>query len=135
MGKEVGLGAILHHRNFMFKDGSEKNKYLVILGAKPNHDYLCVLTTTSQWIRKRQKGCHHKPRTYFFIPQNTANFFSKDTWLILSKPRILSRPKMLEKRTEKIIQVKGNLNDTLTADICKCLTDSEDLSGEHQQLI
>jgi len=77
---DFGIGAVIHIKDFVFEDGSKSNKYFIVLGSKPGKNYLCVKTTSHPWKRGFTPGCHHKPRTYFFIPGGgKKTFFPKDT--------------------------------------------------------
>lgn len=135
MRGELRIGAVLHHHNFKFENGMIRNKYLVVLGAKPECDYLCALATTQQWKMKADRGCHHTPRTHFFIPGDGKNFFSKDTWIVLSEPRIMSRGEVIQKGWQKILQVEGNLKDNIAGEIRNCLKSSKDISQQEMQLL
>lgn len=135
MNGELKLGAILHHKDFEFQDGSKKNKYLVVLGAQPDYDYLCVLTTSQQGKRGSERGCHHKPHTYFFIPADGKNSFLRNTWLLLSSPVIISKAEMIKKGIENIIQTKDNLKQPLIGEIRNCLKASRDISKKQMQLL
>ena len=135
MSGDLTIGAVLHHRKFQFEDGTKRDKYLVVLGAKSGCDYLCALTTSQQWRMKAERGCHHKPRTYFFLPSEGKNFFSKDTWVVLSDPRIISRAEMMQKGLQNILEVTGNLKGNITGEIRNCLKGSKDISKREMQLL
>ena len=135
MSGELKVGAIFYHRDFEFEDGTKRNKYLVVLGAKPDHDYLCVLTTTQQRKNKAERGCHHKPRTYFFIPGDGKNFFPKNTWIVLSNPFIMNRSEVIKKGMQNIVQIKANLKDNIAGEIRNCLKSSRDISKKQRELL
>ena len=40
------VGAILHWADFEFDDGTSKDKFFVVLGAKPDRNCLVVITTS-----------------------------------------------------------------------------------------
>ena len=128
-------GTVLHHRDFQFEDGTKRDKYLIILGANPGCDCLCVLTTTQQWKLESQRGCHHKPRTYFFIPGDGKNFFLKNTWVVLSDPVIMSNTAIIQKGMENTITVEANLKENITGEIRNCLKGSKDISQKEMQLL
>ena len=129
------IGAVLHHRNFPFDDGTTKNKYLVVLGAKPGCDYLCALTTSKQWKMKSEGGCHHRPRTYFFIPGGGKSFFPKNTWVALHAPLTMSVVEITQKGMTNIVSVAGNLPRNLVGQIRNCLKGSTDLTNEQKRLL
>lgn len=134
MRGEFKIGAVLHHRDFPFEDGTTRNKYLVLLGANPGCDYLAVLTTSKIGRRRAVRGCHHTPSTNFFLPGGET-FFARDTWLVLSAPRIIKREEMITKGIAKIIELQANLHADTTAAIRNCLRDSKDISSREMALL
>ena len=135
MSGELKVGAIFHHRDFEFEDGTKRNKYLVVLGAKPDHDYLCALTTSQQRKKKTEWGCHPNPYCYFYIPGDGKNFFPKNTWIILSEPVIMSRVEAIEKGMQNIVHIEANLKDNIAGEIRNCLKSSRDISKRQSQLL
>lgn len=125
----------MHHRDFPFEDGTKRNKYLVVLGEKPGLGYLCVLATTKQWVMKAEYGCHHNPRTHFFITGDGKNFFQRDTWLVLSHSVIMSSADMIDKGFANVIEVAGNLKENITGEIRNCLKMSKDISKNELQFL
>lgn len=119
MSAEMRIGAVLHHQNFEFDDGTKKNKYLIVLGAKSGCDYLCALVTSQQWRLKSQKGCHHTPHTHFFIAGDGKNFFRKDTWIVLHKPFMMSRAAATQDGMQGIIEIEANLGDNITITVTR----------------
>lgn len=132
---ELKIGAVLRHLNFEFESGTKRDKYLVVLGAKADCDFLCALTTSQQWRMKAEGGCHHYPRAHFFIPGDGKNFFPKDTWVVLSAPVVMSRVEVLGKGMKKILQIEGNLKEHIIGEIRNCLKGSRDISGKEMQLL
>lgn len=135
MNGEIGVGAILHHEKFTFEDGTYKNKYLVVIGAKQNQDYLVAVTTSKQWRRGRTQGCSHRPHTYFFLPKEEENFFPKDTWIVLHDARPMSRAEMIKKGLTAIVTIKGNLTKERTAEIRDCVGKSRDIEKKYKLLL
>ncbi|MDA7968017.1 MAG: hypothetical protein MPK31_03645 [Gammaproteobacteria bacterium] len=135
MPGEFKAGAVLHYRDYPFKDGSKKNKFLVAAGAKPGCNWLCVLATSKQHYMRAEKGCHLTPRAYFFIPGDSKNFFWLDTWLTLSEPRILSLSELMNMVRSGVIEVKANLGDNITGEIRNCLQRTEDISEKEKELL
>ncbi|MCY4245715.1 MAG: hypothetical protein OXU31_08010 [Gammaproteobacteria bacterium] len=131
MAGELKIGAVLRHRDFEFEDGTKRDKYLVVLGAKPGRDYLCALTTSKQWRIKAERGCQR----YFFVRGDGKNFFPKDTWVVLSAPVIMSRAEAAAKIMKDILQIEGNLKENIIGEIRHCLKGSRDISRKQKQLL
>ncbi|WP_424946365.1 hypothetical protein [Candidatus Spongiihabitans sp.] len=135
MSRDLRVGAILHHRGFPFEDGTRRNKYLVLLGAKIGCDYLFALTTSKIGRKKAEPGCHHSPKTYFFIPGDEKNFFPRNTWIVLGEPRTINRAEIIEKGFLNIIQIVANLEKSITTEIRNCLKASMDITDRQKQLL
>jgi len=71
-------GAIYHHRQLVFHNGSTGKKYLILLNtAGKKEPYLFVKTTSQKKDKPSTIGCI-KERSLFFIPAGKT-FFPKDT--------------------------------------------------------
>lgn len=134
MSSSFKLGAVLHWKNFTFSDGSKKNKYLIVLGAKVGHDILMVLATSKQHHRSLNHGCHEQDG-YYHIPGTGKDFFPRDTWVILSEPIVASAAEIIGQALAKNIETTGNLRDELARAIINCLKRSKDVSEMHLSLV
>lgn len=76
-------GAILHHRNFVFGNGTAKDKYLMIIGSEAT--YLIATTITSNGKRYRMDaGCQSGNRhPAFHLPIGTS-CLPKSSWICLN---------------------------------------------------
>lgn len=134
MSHHFKIGAVLHWKDFTFSDGSKKNKYLIVLGAKSGHDILLVLATSKPYHRSFNHGCHATDG-YYHIPGTGKDFFPLDTWVILAEPRIASTAELLKEAMNKNIETVGNLRDELARAIINCLKKTKDVSEFHISLI
>jgi hypothetical protein len=128
------VGAVLHWKDFTFSDESKKNKYLIVLGAKTNHDFLLVLATSQPHHRSFNHGCHAQ-EGYYHIPGTGKDFFPKDTWVVLSEPRIASAGEILKESLVKNIETVANLRDDIARAMINCLKKCKDVSELHLSLI
>jgi len=121
-------GTILHWEGFKFDDGGTADKFIIVLAFDNTHA-LIVLTTTNQWKHTKQPGCNHTPRTVFFIRGDKKNFFARDTWVQVHRPRVLDCSLLLQKKFDGILNVRHELKPNITGAIRNCLLASDDVSG------
>jgi hypothetical protein len=111
-----------------------KDKYLVVLGAKPGSDYLVVLATSKQKKRALTPGCNQSP-TYYFIPGGGKDFFKLDTWLLLMRPYRFNAAQVLQAHLGGDLTVAGNLKQHIWTAIRSCLQLSPDVTTVDLQLL
>lgn len=134
MASDLRIGAVLDWDDFVFPDGSSKDKLLLVLGAKQGHNYLLVLATSKPHQRHFEPGCNAGDG-YYFIPGGGKDFFNKDTWIILSEPQIANAAEMLSAFMGRRVRVIDNLRDQLTNAIRNCLKLVDDVSQVHKDLL
>ena len=130
----VGPGSILHWEGFRFPNGTEANKFFVIVGAQLGHNYLAIIATSQQKGRNADPGGNPKGG-YFHIRGDGKNWFPKDTWLLFEEPVELSAADFSEAVTEETITVKGRLRGDLANQICNSMKKCNDVSGYHRTLL
>jgi hypothetical protein len=135
MSGAFSVGAILHWEKFVFHDGEEANKFLLVLGAKAGADYLFVVATSQQKRRQTQPGCTLVPFTYFFIPGGGKDFFKKDTWLLLDEPYQFSAAAVVQAGLSGALTVRGNLRTDLANAARNCMKRSRDVAQIYLDLL
>lgn len=134
MAGDFRAGAVLDWDKFRFKDGTEKDKLLIVLGCKQGRDVLMVLATSKRHYRNLREGCH-ATAGYFFISAKMKWFFSEDTWVLLSDPVVLSAQEIVRAGFLKQARVLYNFSDEITRALCNCLAKGIDVSDYHRSLI
>jgi hypothetical protein len=128
------FGAVLHWEGFEFEDGGDpKNKYLVVVGAKPGCDYILCLANTNRRHKHLKPGCN-SDAGYYCIPGGGKDFFPDDTIIAL---KALQSPsaKLIQGGMERQITVRANLRADLARAIRNCLKMSVDISEEHIEML
>lgn len=121
------VGAVLHWSGFEFEDGSTKNKYFVVLGAKPESDCLVVIATSRPKDRSYSPGCHQN-EGYYHIPGGGKDFFPEDTWLLLMECRAMGLAEVLKAAMARELTVSGKLRTEIANAIRNCLKRIDDIS-------
>lgn len=134
MGGDFKAGAVLDWDDFRFDDGEQRDKLLIVLGAKQGHEVLLVLTTSKQHHRARNPGCHGVAG-YYHAPKGSTKCFSKDTWVILKRPRRASAAELVRLSIEKKVRVMCNLDEQTTSAIKNCLRKGLDVSRTDLDLL
>jgi len=130
----IGVGCILHWKGFTFQDGAQADKYLVIVGAQSDKNYLAVVATSRQKRRDNQPGGNPEGG-YYHIPGGGKDWFPKDTWLLFEEPREISVEEFAKERQAKTLTVEGYLRHDIGNAICNCMKRCEDVSEYHQSLL
>lgn len=127
-------GDILHYKDFVFENGTVKNKYFIVLHGDP----CLTLITTSQSLRYpmvETLGCHAAKMT-FFIPIGQVNIFTKPTYLVMQRIYELPKNKIEKSIASHQIIKKATLPLPLFNSIKKCLGHfREDIADEHWDMI
>lgn len=130
-------GQILCYKDFPFKDGSKKDKLLVILNDSDRNSVRLVLKTTSQskYYEGVVKGCNPQKRV-FFVPADWEQCFKLDTYIQL--------PQIFEIPTDRLLvgDISGQIyiSSSLSVQCFKLLKDCikqfrEDISDWHWKLV
>jgi hypothetical protein len=130
----IAPGSILHWEGFKFPDGTEANKYFVIVGAQTGKNFLAIIATSQQKRRAAQPG-GNPDGGYYHIPGGGKDWFQKDTWLLFEAPLELSSAEFLKAVLEKKLTVKGQLRGDIANAICNCMKKCDDVSAHHVSLL
>lgn len=127
-------GDIIHYSNFIFENGTVRNKYFIILHNNP----CLALITTSNSLRYPMVdslGCH-SPKMTFFIPALHHATFPKPTYLVMTKIWEFEDATVKQLISESIVTKKTPLTAKLLLDIKDCLKNfHEDIATEHWNII
>ena len=134
MSDAISVGSILHWKGFTFADGETANKYLVIVGAQPNKNYLAIVATSRQKRRSTQPGGNPEGG-YYHIPGGGKDWFPLDTWLLFEEPREISSAELIKEGLLRNIEVKGCLRGEVANAICNCMRRCDDVSEYHRGLL
>lgn len=73
-------GTVILYYDFPFANGSNKDKYFIVLNNPGPNDLIVTCITTSQPDhRPDQEGCHHTHN--LFVLRANCDYFSKKTWI------------------------------------------------------
>jgi hypothetical protein len=130
----IRVGCILHWKGFTFADGATANKYLVVVGAQPNKDYLAIIATSKQRRRSGQPGGNPEGG-YYHIPGGGKDWFPDDTWLLFEAPRVISAAELVKEGMRGNIVTVGYLRHDIANAICNCMKRCDDVSQMHIGLL
>ena len=134
MKGSFGVGAVLHWKGFEFSDGTTKDKYFVVLGAKPGRDCLVVIATSQPRRRSYTPGCH-AGEGYYHIPGGKKDFFRKDTWLLLMECRVLQLATVISLGRDGTLRTATQLREQVANEIRNCLKQIDDVSPAQLDLL
>lgn len=124
------LGAVYHWKNHQFKDGEEKDKYVVILCSptKDEENYIYVLTTSQEkrGNSKSQGDCGLPNIPSYFLAAPATNF-PKDTWIMLDAFYSVTQTKFLEKTIAREVSHQFDIPENIANGIRNCASRSVDV--------
>jgi hypothetical protein len=130
-------GDVFIVKNYKFEDGSQKDKWFIVLNASDLQKPCLVLKTTSR--PERYPGCVrgcNKSQRCFFAPTTWQTCFALDTYIQL--PQIIEFPaaNLLKDRFAGKIEFKLPLTTDCLAQLRSCLaTFKDDISQSHWALV
>lgn len=130
-------GDIFIYEQFQFKDGSQRDKWFVVLNNSDLENPCLVLKTTSQprWYGGCIQGCNKK-KGCFFAPAVWQTCFIVDTYIQL--PQIIEFPAsiLVKNGLAGRIKFRSPLTTKCFAQLLSCLAGfKEDISELHWNLI
>lgn len=128
-------GTVYLHKDFLFADGTTKDKYLVVLGNLKNGIVLAAKTTSQGHHYRNDFGCQSANRfAAFFFPANST-CFQKNTWVCLSDFYEISENQLTQGLAIGDVFRIGHLGNTFTRDLQFCAKGSDDLSEVQESMI
>lgn len=130
----MNAGTILFHKNFVFKDGTAADKYLVVLAEAES--ILVVAKTTSKGHNYRNDhGCQASNYSPAFLLTAGCCFLPKNTWVCFSEFYELPKAKVFSEIMVGKIQQRGVLDSELAKDVQACAVSTDDISVKQEALI
>jgi hypothetical protein len=131
----IAPGCVLHWDGFKFPDGTEADKFFVIVGAQTGKNYLAIIAT-SQRKRGRVPVPGGNPEGgWYHIPGGGKDFFKVDTWLLFEEPQELSAKELLALKFKNSVKIVGKLRPDIANAICNCMRKCDDVSELHRGML
>ena len=127
-------GTVLFFKDFKFKDGSSKDKLLIVLNQPRGEEpYLLCTTTSRKRRRKKELGCHAK-ENYFYIDQDQDGFI-KNTWVVFHIVYAFSAPALVSSNFKGKLYQSFDLEPSLWTALKHCILQSMDIDQDYLELI
>lgn len=127
-------GTILFHKNFVFSDGTVKNKYLVVV-AKTESILLVAKTTSKGHNYRLDHGCQAGNYFAAFLLTQGCCCLPLNTWICLDEFYELELPSVVNDVLSGDIQQHGVLDPELAKDVQHCAVSTDDISQAQEKLI
>lgn len=130
MAGDFCFGAVVAWDGFVFEDGGQSDKLLVILGAKTGSQIIAALATTKAHGRPKKGGCvpDHDGGAFYYLQGGMKRSFKEDTWIELYRPQEIDAAQLLKVAMAKAARVIFNLDQSVAAGIRNCLKQSPDVT-------
>jgi hypothetical protein len=131
-------GQILHYEKYRFlDDGSERNKFFIIIYVSDITSPCLLLKTTSKERRYTgsKQGCNRDKKA-FYIPKGCGEYFKKDTYIQLPEIIPIDGARIFAGTLSSRLDLKIALTYDCFRDLMKCLRKfREDISERHWNLL
>ena len=126
-------GTLFRYPNYVFPDGAQRDKYILLMGQIPGGDWIVARTTSRAHGRPQEPRCHHgNPYPSFFLGK-ADGILPLDTWLVLDR---LDDHDSLEFQVRVInglvIEV-GPIPSALFCDALACAAGADDTSRAQER--
>ncbi|WP_238875305.1 hypothetical protein [Achromobacter xylosoxidans] len=133
-GSKLKPGLILLHKNFVFADGTTKDKYLIVLGLLDG--VIVAAKTTSKGHRYRNDhGCQAGNYYPAFLLTAGCCALPLNTWVCLSEFYELQEADLVQGVTSGGIFRFGYLDGELTKDVQFCASMCDDITMHQEAII
>ncbi|MBF22853.1 MAG: hypothetical protein CML18_04325 [Pusillimonas sp.] len=127
-------GAILLHKNFVFSDGTTKDKYLIVLGLSAG--IVVTVKTTSKGHRYRNDhGCQSGNFYPAFLLTVGCCALPLNTWVCLTEFYELQETELTQGISSGEVFRFGYLDTELTKDLQFCAKGCDDISIYQESII
>jgi len=130
-------GDVFVYKQYIFEDGSQRDKWFVVLNASDLEKPCVVLKTTSNETHYQgcAKGCNKNHRC-FFTPNSWQPCFKVDTYIQLPQIIQFSAATLLKDGLDRRIEFKSSLTSDCFSQLKSCLANfKDDISQLHWDLI
>lgn len=129
-------GTVFYHRNFKFKDNKKGDKLLIVLNSpviSQSQPFLFCKTTSHPKYNISQEGCYSHKNIYYLMAN--SDFFRENTWIQFHEIYEYNSRQLLQKKVTGDIEVLGELKESTTNVLVKCIKQSEDVSDYYLKLL
>lgn len=127
-------GSVIVHDSFVFADGDQAKKILVILGSE-NGITVAAKTTSNGTRFGTAYGCQVDGRfPCFHLPLGSC-FLNRASWVCLDEFYEFRHTEILMRHFSGRVRSLGRLGTGPTADLLGCAVCSDDISSRHETIV
>lgn len=127
-------GTILLHKNFVFADGTTKDKYLIIIGCDKTV-YITAKTTSKGHRFRNDHGCQSGNYYPAFLLTVGCCCLPLSTWICLNEFYEIRKDMLSQGVIDGEIFRQGTLEDSITRDVQFCAKNCDDISSYQESII
>lgn len=121
-------GDVYHFPDYVFPDGSSRDKFIVLLAVTRASDWIVVRTTSRQNGRPTHPPCYHGyPYPGYFV-ELADGLFRLPTWIALDRFDALDSKAFAARAKSRHVELKGRLGRSLFAGLLRCCVQSDDVT-------
>lgn len=119
-------GELFYYPNYVFPDGSQRNKYVLLMGQTPGGDWILARTTSRAYGRPQEPRCHHgNPYPSFYL-DTASGILPLVSWLALDRLDDHDAEEFRIRLEAGQIQPAGAMPRTLFCEALACAASADD---------
>lgn len=119
-------GELFRYPDYIFPDGGQKDKYVLLMGKTRGDDWILCRTTSQQHGRPQEPRCHHgNPYPSFFI-DTAGGILPLPTWLALDRLDDHDADEFSKRVAAKRVESKGLIPQHLFCEALDCASRADD---------
>jgi hypothetical protein len=121
-------GEVYSYPDYVFPDGDEALKYVILLGQIPGGDWILGRTTSRQHGRPTNPQCNHSDHYPSFYLGPVPAIFPAPTWVVLDRLDDHDELELNRRLAAGTIQLIGSLTFAVLCDLLSCARGAEDVT-------
>lgn len=123
-------GEVYHYPAYVFPDGEQEDKFVILLGQVPGGDWILGRTTSRQHGRPTVPPCNQATSYPSFYLGALQGLFTKPTWLVLDRLDDHDRQDLEAKIASGIVRPVGALPLPLLCAALACARGADDTTQQ-----
>lgn len=122
-------GEVYHYPAYVFPDGEEANKFVVVLGQVPGGDWILGRTTSRPHGRPTDPRCNQSENYPSFYLGPLDGIFRAPTWLVLDRLDDHDEVELVKNIKNGAVELVGVLPLNLLCEALSCARGADDTSN------
>lgn len=128
-------GELYHFPNYVFPDGDQRDKFVLLMGRTPSDDWVLARTTTKAHGRSHNPPCYlGDPYPGFYIDK-ADGLLPRPTWVMLNRLDDYDARDFDAKIVQNQITLIGNLPLNVFCQLLDCAVRAQDITRIQERVM